>query len=138
MGSLLSRWWPPSPPVWPYGYYVLLRLAVTAVAVYAIAILGSSRTADSIALAIIALLFNPFFPVHFPKPLWVATDLSVAAFFWWLTKRLLVHEKSEPNPVCAYCGSRKEPWHSWRMIHLTGKEWHRFTPSESDSENDGE
>jgi hypothetical protein len=75
------------PPIWPYGFYVLLRLAVTAVSTYAIFALGTSRPSDTITLALIALLFNPLVPVHLPKALWVVIDLGAAAFLWSLINR---------------------------------------------------
>ena len=81
------------PPMWPYGFYVLLRLTVTAVAIYAIVILGTSAPIDAVVLAFIALLFNPLIPVHLPKTLWVPIDLGAAVFLWTLIRRRLVsHE----------------------------------------------
>ena len=85
------------PPVWPYGFYVLLRLVVTAVSIYAIVVLGTSRPANSVALAVIALLFNPLIPVHLPKGLWAVVDLSVAAFLWSLTSKRPVGTGGNPR-----------------------------------------
>lgn len=78
------------PPVWPYGFYVFLRLGVTVVAISALVVLGVARPVDTIVLAVIALVFNPFIPVHLPKTLWAIVDLAVAAWFWTLIDRRLL------------------------------------------------
>jgi hypothetical protein len=77
------------PPIWPYGFCVLLRLAVTSVSIYAIVALETSRL-DTIPLALAALLFNPVVPVHLPKAMWAIIDLGTAAFLWSLINRRLV------------------------------------------------
>ncbi len=68
--------------MWPYGFYVLLRLIVSGVAIYAIIVLGVSSPANAVALAAIAILFNPILPIHLPKVMWVPIDLGVAAVLW--------------------------------------------------------
>ena len=67
----------------PYGYYMLLRLVVTAAAVY-VAYKNFSRDIASwgIVFVIIALLFNPFYVIHFDKALWMIIDLIVAGLFF--------------------------------------------------------
>ena len=67
----------------PYGYFMLLRLVVTAAAAY-VAYENFSRDIASwgIVFVIIALLFNPFYVVHFDKALWAVIDLIVAGLFF--------------------------------------------------------
>lgn len=77
------------PPIWPYGYFVLLRLGVTAVAIFAIVVLRGSNPADLVGLAVVALVFNPLIPVHLPKLAWVPIDLGVAVYFWSVLRRRL-------------------------------------------------
>ena len=72
------------PPIWPYGYYVLLRLIVCAVSIYAIYVRRDSKSEYIVALVGITLLFNPMIPVYLNKLLWVPIDLGVAYFFWHL------------------------------------------------------
>lgn len=73
----------------PYGYYTLLRLVVTAVAVFAAAIEFKGRqqfTTWSVLLGLIALLFNPIIPVHLTRGMWAVIDTVVALIFvayWW-------------------------------------------------------
>lgn len=66
------------PPIWPYGFYVLLRLGITAVSIYGLVALGTSRPVDTIPLVIIALLFSPLIPIHLPKAVWAVIDLGVS------------------------------------------------------------
>jgi hypothetical protein len=86
------------PPIWPYGYYVLLRLVVTAVATFAIVVLRRGGVADLVGLAVVALLFNPIIPVHLPKLAWVPIDLGVAAYFWSLVRRRLEDRMDSGKP----------------------------------------
>ncbi len=76
---------------WPYGYYLVLRLvacAVTAYGAFVAVKLANERWAWTFGL--IALLFNPFLPIHLPRELWVILDLGVggvlAASFFYLRK----------------------------------------------------
>ena len=85
------------PPIWPYGLYVLVRLVVTAAAVYGLFVLRGHVIADSVGLALVALLFNPIVPVHLPKLLWVLIDLGVAGFLWSVIARHLTAAASPRN-----------------------------------------
>ena len=70
------------PPVWPYGYYTLLRLVVSGVAVYA-AYVGYNLDLRTIPviLGLIALLFNPVIPIHLTKEIWTVINIIVAIVF---------------------------------------------------------
>ncbi len=73
------------PPIWPIGFYTLLRLVVCAFVIYALVARPKLRGGGlGVALGFVALLFNPIFPVYLDKALWVPIDLGVAYFFWWL------------------------------------------------------
>lgn len=67
---------------WPYGYYQFLRFAV-----FAAAALSSWRSWQdgspfwAVALAGLALLFNPFLPVHFRRDEWAWIDILAALAF---------------------------------------------------------
>jgi hypothetical protein len=75
---------------WPYDYFTLMRFVVCAVTAF-----GSyraywhARTASTApwrakqqrwawAFALIALLFNPFIPVHLERGTWTVIDIGVA------------------------------------------------------------
>jgi len=70
------------PPLWPYGYYLLLRIivCVTAVALS----LGAHRKEKlgwMWTMIIIAIIFNPLIPFHLGKEIWSIVDLAVAVIF---------------------------------------------------------
>jgi hypothetical protein len=67
---------------WPYGYYQLLRVVVFAVCAYHTYIYYSrvSTKGEEIpswvwALGGIAILFNPFVPVHLPREIWMVFNI---------------------------------------------------------------
>jgi hypothetical protein len=68
----------------PYGYYTFTRIVTCGIAAW-IAIVGfqegSAIKAWSIALAFIAVLFNPIIPIYLNRPIWFYIDLSTAAIF---------------------------------------------------------
>ena len=67
-----------------YWYVSLLRVAVTAWALYLIWIevgSGFQRSGWLLALIFIALLFNPITPIHLPRIVWAVFDVGVALFF---------------------------------------------------------
>jgi len=67
----------------PYGYFMFLRLAVTVAAAY-VAYENFSKDIINwgVTFVVIALLFNPFYVVHFDKALWAVIDLIVAGLFF--------------------------------------------------------
>jgi len=77
-------------PVWPYGYYVLLRFIVCGTAAYAIYLLKSNQAFSThlIFLVIVAVLFNPFIPIHLTRALWLLINLGCAVYFLQLSKKI--------------------------------------------------
>jgi len=71
------------PPMWPYGYYTLLRLVVTGAGIFAAFMAyGMGKNVWTYILGGIALLFNPLIPVHLDKETWGVIDLVVAIAFF--------------------------------------------------------
>lgn len=70
------------PPVWPYAYYMLLRLFVCGVAIGAIVVLGQRNRGLVAAFVLVALLFNPVIPVQLTKGIWATVDFIVAILFY--------------------------------------------------------
>jgi hypothetical protein len=68
----------------PYGYYVFLRLAVTAVAVYYAYYLYTKDRVQAFwfwLLVVMAILFNPIAPIYLgDKSVWGVIDVAVAIF----------------------------------------------------------
>ncbi len=75
------------PPIWPYGYYMLLRLIVCAVAAYCAYMLRNQSQKMLWLMVIIALLFNPIALVALPKIIWIPIDFAVAITFFRMAKR---------------------------------------------------
>ena len=67
----------------PYDFYLLLRVLLCASA--ALVAYYDFRSGDEswVVFAVVAALFNPFFPVYLNKPIWVLIDLVVAGLFYW-------------------------------------------------------
>lgn len=66
----------------PYGYYQLLRLVVTASAAFVAWIALQDDALWAVWLfVLIALLFQPFVPVHLGKPTWRWVDPIAAGAF---------------------------------------------------------
>jgi len=80
----------------PYGYYQLLRLVITGTAAY-LAWRGFERGDWSIPaiFALVALLFNPLFPVHFEREQWAVVNVGVAALYLaaFILHRRQIHQK---------------------------------------------
>ncbi len=72
----------------PYGFYTFLRLAVTAAGVIAAIDLRKEENFLWILFGGIALLFNPIFPAHFAREIWLIIDLIVTGCFAWLVFRI--------------------------------------------------
>jgi hypothetical protein len=68
----------------PYGYYTFTRIVTCGVAAF-IAFVGFQERAAiqvwSILLVLIAVLFNPFVPIHLNRSIWFYLDLITAAIF---------------------------------------------------------
>lgn len=61
---------------WPYGYYQLLRLVVTAVCGWhTVLCYQQSRVGWMCLMGISTLLFNPIFTVHLTRAQWMPVDL---------------------------------------------------------------
>ena len=67
---------------WPYGYYMLLRFVVCGSGAF-VAYLGYLINKQWIVwtFSIIAVLFNPFIPIHLNRELWAFIDVVVAVIF---------------------------------------------------------
>jgi len=65
-----------------YGYYVLLRWVVCAVAAWtALESHTATRTGMTWLFSVAALLFNPFVPVRLDRQTWMGPDIVLAVAF---------------------------------------------------------
>lgn len=66
---------------WPYDFFVLLRFIVCASTAYlAWLALNDNQEKFIWTYGIIAVLFNPFLPLHFSRGAWVVFDIITAIF----------------------------------------------------------
>lgn len=71
-------------PIWPYGYYMLLRVVVFAAGGFcAWALWQEARQPLAVALGIVAVVFNPFIPAHLSREVWAVLNLAAAGLFTW-------------------------------------------------------
>lgn len=77
-------------PMWPYGYYTLLKLIVCSVAAFAAYKFKNnpSLSGHFIPLVIMAILFNPLVPVQLNRIIWLPIDLIGAIYFLMLSKKI--------------------------------------------------
>ncbi len=80
------------PPIWPYGYYQVLRIVVCIAAAYgAYTAFTTERAAWVWVLGAVAVLFNPIAPVYLDKETWVIPDIIAGILL------LVASAKLEPN-----------------------------------------
>ena len=67
------------PPIWPYGYYQLLRWVVTLISISnALKAQKLNLRVLMLTMVFIAILFNPIAPITFKKEIWAIIDFIVA------------------------------------------------------------
>ncbi|MFY9853888.1 MAG: DUF6804 family protein [Terracidiphilus sp.] len=80
---------------YPYGFYVVLRLVITVGAVYwAWRVDKIGQRAWTWIFASIAILLNPFLPIHMQRTEWQPIDLCLGIFligwsgYWLFSKKI--------------------------------------------------
>ncbi len=82
----------------PYGYYTLLRLVITASAIFLVWTASElKKTFWLVLMGIVAILFNPIIPVHLTKEIWVVIDVIVAVLFLVSIFRIKNYAKQNGN-----------------------------------------
>ncbi len=77
-------------PIWPYGFYTMLRLLVCGVTAY-VAYKSKqikSLEAHKVPLIIIAVLFNPLIPVYLVRTIWLPIDIGIGIYLIFLARKL--------------------------------------------------
>lgn len=66
---------------WDYGFFTMLRFVVFATTAYVAWMAHGGQKEKWIWIfGLVAVLFNPFFPVHLDRDTWVVIDSIVGAF----------------------------------------------------------
>ena len=69
---------------WPYGYYILLRVVVAASALLLAGLIYQQAKSFTLWLGlflIVAIVFNPFVPLHLTRGVWSILNVLAAAIF---------------------------------------------------------
>lgn len=70
------------PSIWPYGFYMFMRVVVCGISLYlAYFSKRDGKEQWMVVMVLIALLFNPIFPVHLTKEIWGIIDFAAAVIF---------------------------------------------------------
>lgn len=84
----------------PYGFYMVLRLAVTVGAVYwAWSVYQVGLRAWSWVFAAVALLLNPFLPIRMQRTQWQPVDLWLGVLFLVWCGFWLIRKSNAPTPL---------------------------------------
>ncbi len=82
------------PSIWSYGFYQLLRWVVSASGVFnAYQAYKINLKGWSVAMVVVAILFNPIAPIYLDKGMWVFIDIAVAVAMFVLSQKFRNHEK---------------------------------------------
>ena len=66
----------------PYEYYILLRIAICGISAYlAYKAFELNRTGWIWGMGIIAVIYNPIFPVHLTREIWSVVDIVTIITF---------------------------------------------------------
>lgn len=77
----------------PYGYYQFIRIAITLVAsINAFDLYKKNKSLLLVVFVSIIILYNPIFPIHISKAIWIPLNLVTALF---LGVFALVHKNNE-------------------------------------------
>ena len=74
----------------PYGYYIFLRIAVTGLGGITAYLNFISGKRDWVlwSCVAVAILFNPFIPIHLTKEIWMVFNVMTATLFFWLYRKV--------------------------------------------------
>ena len=71
-------------PLWPYEFYMLVRVVVFATAAFVTWTLWQEdKQAHAVTFGIVAMVFNPFIPAHLTREIWTVLNLAAAGLFIW-------------------------------------------------------
>lgn len=76
-------------PVWPYGYFQILRIVVTVTAIMAGYVSHKKKLTEWVwIMGVVAILFNPISPIFLDKGIWSILDLIASIIFLVLSSKL--------------------------------------------------
>ena len=73
----------------PYGFYMILRIVLFGSCGYASYLLYENGNNGWTVMAILAVLYNPFIPVHLhEKAIWIVANIVTLGALYWADRRL--------------------------------------------------
>ncbi len=80
-------------PVWPYRYYILLRLVVCGTVSYLAYRIYKEKELEQLKanvtpLIIVAVLFNPIIPVYLIRLIWLPIDIGIGLYLFVILNKL--------------------------------------------------
>ena len=74
---------------WPYGYYSILRW-ITCITSILVVLQAFEKNIDwaKVVFIVIAILFNPLFPIYLSRSTWIPLDIITAMLFIFAMKIL--------------------------------------------------
>src|SRR5690348_5186534 len=78
-------------PIWPYGFYTLLRILTCSVTAYSACLIHKNHSElrkHEAFLILIAIIFNPIIPVYLIRVVWIPIDAAVGVYLLILWKRI--------------------------------------------------
>jgi hypothetical protein len=116
----------------PYGFYIVLRLAITVGAVYwAWRVYKAGQQVWTWIFATIALLLNPFLPIRLQRTQWQPIDLYLGIFligwsgYWFFRKPLTRPESNFARDM--------EQGRKWLEEQKRTREWYRESAEQGDA-----
>jgi len=77
----------------PTPYYTLVRIAVFVFGISAFLALPSDYSTEKIVFLVLAIIYNPIFPVYFgTRLIWWPINVFTIYFFWKLRNEVLEYE----------------------------------------------
>ena len=83
---------------WEYGFFTMLRFVVFAMTAYVAWLAYQNQKEKWVwTLGSVAVLFNPFFPIHLDRDTWVVIDLIAGVFLLSLTYFLRLENHAQKD-----------------------------------------
>lgn len=83
-----------------YEFYVVMRWAVTAMAIWMSVVAGSLKRAAWVVVFIpMALLFNPLIPVYATRQFWLPFDFAGFVLFWVAGVKIRASKPAPAEPL---------------------------------------
>lgn len=70
-----------APFSWPYGYYQLLRIVITASAIWLATLAHEKSPGLALGLVVAAIVYNPLLPIYLDRDTWLPINLVTGGLY---------------------------------------------------------